>query len=184
MGVAASSRPWTLEELHRLPDDGNKYELVRGELFVTPPPSVEHEYIGARLSRLLVPYVERHRLGYVMHPRAVVRLEGSEVEPDIMVRAAPALGESDWEAAPLPILIVEVLSPTTRRRDLTQKKSFYLDAGIAEYWVVDPESRTITVMRRDTSTVVRESETVTWTPLRDAEALTFRVEELFNDQAA
>jgi Uma2 family endonuclease len=180
MGVAASSRPWTLEELHMLPDDGNKYELVRGELFVTPPPSVDHEYIGARLARILVPYVERNRLGHVMHPRSVVRLEGSEVEPDLMVRAAPAPGESDWERIPLPILIVEVLSPTTRRRDLNQKKSFYLDAGVAEYWVVDPDSRSITVVRAETSRVVREGDILTWTPVGDADPLTFRVAELFS----
>jgi Uma2 family endonuclease len=181
MGVAASSRPWTLEELHRLPDDGNKYELVRGELFVTPPPSVDHELIGARLARILDAYVARHSLGYVWRPRSVVRLEGSEVEPDLMVRAAPATGEQDWERMPVPILVVEVLSPTTRRRDLNQKKSFYLDAGVAEYWVVDPESRTLTVMRSETSNVLGESDDVTWTPVVPGEPLTFRVADLFSD---
>lgn len=82
-----ATRPWTLAELHRLPDDGNKYELVRGELFVTPPPSTGHEDILARLSRILDPYVAEQRLGYVYHPRSVMELDGSEVEPDLMVRA-------------------------------------------------------------------------------------------------
>src|SRR5438045_5594867 len=70
-------RPWTLEELQRLPDDGNKYELVRGELFVTPAPSEDHETIAARLSNILSQYVERHGLGLVFLPRAVFRLQAS-----------------------------------------------------------------------------------------------------------
>src|SRR5215470_17543781 len=78
MHMAAAIKHWTLDELHRLPDDGNKYELVRGELFVTPAPSVGHETILARLSRALEPYVAQHGLGFVFHPRAVVRAEGSE----------------------------------------------------------------------------------------------------------
>ena len=179
--AVATHLDWTLEQLHRLPDDGNKYELVRGELFVTPPPSEEHEFITARLSRIIDPYVARHRLGHVLRPRAVVRLQGSEVEPDLMVRAASPRGARDWDQAPLPILVVEVLSPTTRRRDLNQKKGFYLDAGVPEYWVVDAESRTITVMHPDTSIVIRESDTLRWTPLKDADPLTLHVVEVFDD---
>ena len=54
---------WTLEEVHNLPDDGNKYELVRGELFVTPPPTDDHETIAARLARMLDPFVAANGLG-------------------------------------------------------------------------------------------------------------------------
>src|SRR5688500_9475932 len=57
MAVALKVRKWTLAEMHRLPEDGNKYELVRGELFVTPPAGEVHETIAARLSAILVPYV-------------------------------------------------------------------------------------------------------------------------------
>jgi Uma2 family endonuclease len=86
MHVATNTKRWTLEELHSLPDDGNKYELVRGELFVTPPPNDDHETILSRLSRILDRYVEANGLGLVYHPRSVVRVDGSEVEPDLMVR--------------------------------------------------------------------------------------------------
>ena len=71
---------WTLEELQRLPDDGNKYELVRGELFVTPAPSLAHERLAVVLSDVLSDYVRQERIGRVFRPRAVVRFEGSEVE--------------------------------------------------------------------------------------------------------
>ena len=68
MHMATKTKVWTLEEVHSLPDDGNKYELVRGELFVTPPPpGGTHETILARLSRILDPYVESQKLGLVFH---------------------------------------------------------------------------------------------------------------------
>jgi Uma2 family endonuclease len=66
--MATVTKQWTLEEVHSLPDDGNKYELVRGELFVTPPPIDPHETIGARLARLLDPYVEKEKLGPAARP--------------------------------------------------------------------------------------------------------------------
>jgi Uma2 family endonuclease len=147
--MSVPAKAWTLEELHRLPDDGNKYELIRGELFVTPPPSVDHEEVLARLSAILTQYVETHGLGKVYHPRAVVRFEGSEAEPDLMVRpASPGVHGNAWEKLPAPLLVVEALSPTTRRRDLVNKREYYLDAGAGEYWVIDGEQREVRVVRR------------------------------------
>ena len=176
--MAAAIKHWTLEELHRLPDDGNKYELVRGELFVTPPPSYDHETILARLTRVLEPFVAAQRLGFVYHPRAVVRAEGSEVEPDLMVRAPKPPSGRDWEDVPVPILVVEVLSGSTRRRDLGPKRDFYLDIGVAEYWIVDPKARTVRVVRRGAADELRADEVV-WHPSGGSDALTLRVSELF-----
>src|SRR5688572_29758143 len=62
---------WTLAELHRLPDDGNRYELVRGQLFVTPAPSYAHQRLASVLGALLQPYVAAHGLGEVAHPRSI-----------------------------------------------------------------------------------------------------------------
>ena len=153
------AKAWTLEELHRLPDDGNKYEVIRGELFVTPTPSVDHEEVLARLSAILTGYVEKHALGRVYRPRAVIRFEGSEAEPDLMVRAVPSgVHGNAWEKLPPPLLVVEVLSPTTRRRDLVNKREYYLDAGVGEYWVLDGDRREIRVIRRgDPDVIARES---------------------------
>jgi Uma2 family endonuclease len=122
MSMAATTKQWALEELHSLPDDGNKYELVRGELFVTPPPNQDHETIASRLTRMLEPYVAANDLGFVYRPRAVFRFQGSEVEPDLMVRRPPRRKTEEWEDAPFPILIVEILSDSTRRRDRNQKR--------------------------------------------------------------
>jgi Uma2 family endonuclease len=183
MHMAAHAKAWTLDELHRLPDDGNKYELVRGELFVTPAPSVRHEDVLARLHAALVPYVARHSLGMVYRPRAVLRFEGSEVEPDLMVRpvGAPS-SQDDWAKLPTPILVVEVLSATTRRRDLVHKRALYRDAGVPEYWVIDPEARQVRVVRqeadaRDTIT----SEAIEWRPTGVSDAFVVRVASLVGD---
>ena len=147
MHMATQLTRWTLAELHRLPDDGNKYELVRGELFVTPPPTDAHETVLARLTRILDPFVAANDLGMVYHPRAVIRFDGSEVEPDLMVRRVRTSGGRDWDDAPMPCLVVEVLSGSTRRRDLGEKRQLYLDAGVPEYWVIDLETRTVRVVR-------------------------------------
>jgi Uma2 family endonuclease len=117
VAVATRTKPWTLEELHRLPDDGNKYELVDGELFVTPAPSPSHEEVIAILARRIDRYVERWGLGRVYAARAVVQALGSQVEPDIMVRPAPVLSSEDWAKLPVPIFAIEVASRSTRRRD-------------------------------------------------------------------
>ena len=177
MPVAPPTDAWTLAMLDALPHDGNKYELVRGELFVTPAPSRMHEFVGARLARMLEPYVVAQGLGYVFRPRAVVRFEGSEVEPDLLVRRedAPHL---DWDSAPVPSLVVEILSPTTRRRDRNQKRDLYLDAGVGEYWIVDAESATITVVRRGATDAV-VNDVVRWSPSSATGSLELRLSDVF-----
>jgi Uma2 family endonuclease len=179
MAVAIQVKKWTLAEVHRLPEDGNKYELVRGELFVTPPPGDEHETIAATLNAILAPYVHAHGLGLVYRPKAVMRFDGSEVEPDLMVRALHPnrkRNDKDWDTAPIPILVVEILSAYTRRRDFNDKKKLYLDAGVAEYWIVDPEAREITVIQSVSQHTERER--LIWAPRTAASPLTFEVDAI------
>jgi Uma2 family endonuclease len=178
MHMATQSKRWTLDEVHRLPDDGNKYEVVRGELFVTPTPSEDHETILAFLAAILQPYVLEQHLGLVYRPRAVVRFDGSEVEPDLMVRQPRRAPASDWDDAPTPVLVVEVLSGSTRRRDHVQKRSLYLDAGVEEYWIIDPERRTLRVVRRGVEDVVT-SDAMRWQPSGATAALAFRLDQIF-----
>ena len=182
MHMATHTGRWTLAELHRLPDDGNKYEVARGELFVTPAPTNEHETILARLTRILDPFVAAHGLGMVFHPRAVMRFDGSEVEPDLMVRQPLPAGGVDWDDAPIPSLVVEVMSDSTRRRDLAQKRQLYLDAGVAEYWVVDPEAKSVRVMRPGEADRVAIDQ-VTWSPVNVAESHVIALAKIFYDDA-
>ena len=179
MSVAtAGKKVWTLRDLASLPDDGNKYEVIHGELFVTPAPRPKHELILGRLTQILVPFVAANRLGLVQHPRAVVRFQGSEAEPDLMVRQLPSSEDVDWEEMPTPSLVVEVISPFTRRRDHEDKKEFYIDAGVAESWIVDPENRNVAVVDARGQKRI-EQEKIEWRPAGTPETLSFRVAELF-----
>ena len=175
MAVSAT-HAWTLRDLERMPDDGNKYEVVRGELFVTPAPSRAHQLVIARLSRILDRYVDEQGLGVVHQARAIVRRRGSESEPDLFVDSGDA---TNWNDAPTPLLVVEVHSRTTRRRDLNQKRAYYLDdVGVPEYWMVDRESRTVRVARaRQADEIV--AGVLTWRPEGAARPLEFDVARLF-----
>ena len=107
-----------------------------------------------------------------------MRFEGSEVEPDIMIRDR-GTSATTWDNAPVPRLIVEVLSGSTRRRDQLQKRSLYLDAGVEEYWMVDDERRRVTVARPgepDRSI----ADVLVWQPRGVEELLSIRLTEFFD----
>ncbi len=180
MLMALTTSAWTLAELDRLPDDGNKYELVDGALFVTPAPSPADEQLVSVLLTILVPYVQTQQLGRVHTPRAVVRTDESEVEPDLMVRPATLTLPSTWAEMPTPLLVVEVLSRTTRRRDEQQKRAFYQRIGVPEYWMVDRWSRSIRVVRGDETERVEDS-VPEWHPVGASEALQMDVAAYFDE---
>ena len=168
---------WTFEELESLPDDGNKYELIHGELFVTPPPTNSHETILARITRILDAYVAAHDLGYVYRPRSVIRVTpNTEVEPDLMVRQ-PSEG-LDWHEAPLPILVAEVASDSTRRRDRVHKRGLYTELGIPEYWMIDGDDRTVCVARPDRDDTTTDSQLV-WHPEGPEVPLVISLSDIF-----
>lgn len=181
MFVATATKKWTLEELHSLPDDGNRYELVHGELFVTPPPSRAHETLVSALHSLLEPYVSHHRLGRIYRPRAVVRERPNvEVEPDLFV--VPLGPAASWDDAPRPILVVEATSPSTRRRDHVHKRQLYVDLAIPTYWVFDLEERNVSVISLDHPDTVVDSRLV-WQPAGADEPLIIEVASLFAGHA-
>lgn len=176
MAMASHTAHWTIRDLDELPDDGNKYEVVRGDLFVTPAPTRGHETIANRLTTLLLPYVTRNRLGAIFRPRAILRFDESQVEPDLMVQADDA--SFTWDNAPAPVLVVEIVSPSTRWRDVGPKRDLYMDAGVDEYWIVDSEARTIRSIRRDRNDIVARDQIV-WTAPSVSESLVIDVEEVF-----
>jgi Uma2 family endonuclease len=146
MRMATKSRPWTRADLDRLPDDGNRYEVLDGALLVTPAPRGEHQRVSTLLSAQLVWYCQEHRLGNVYAYGAIPHGK-SELQPDVMVVLGRFPGSSGWIDLPKPSLAVEVLSDSTRGRDLVLKREAYLRWGIAEYWIVNPEKREVTVVR-------------------------------------
>ncbi len=144
---------WTYEDYLRLPDDGRRYEVIRGHLFVTASPSFDHQYVVMQLGRRLADFVFGNHLGVVLiSPFDILLPDGiaTPVEPDILfIRAEnqPRSGDKNYRG--VPDLFVEVLSPWTRRVDKRIKLLAYQDAGVPEYWLVDPQSRTVVIYRLD-----------------------------------
>jgi Uma2 family endonuclease len=140
---------WTYADYLRLPDDGQRYEVIRGHLFVTATPTFEHQFTVLRLGSLLDRFVFAGGLGVVLAAPFDIRLPdriADPVEPDIVVFKngnLPRQGEAYFQG--VPDLVVEVLSPSTRRRDRTIKLDAFRDAGVPEYWLVDPKTRTVVV---------------------------------------
>jgi len=144
-------RAWTYRDLVALPEDHLRHELIDGEHFVTPSPNTGHQEISKHLFRALDAYVERHRTGEVLYAPFDVKLSLFTVlVPDLVYftagRFAHVVNEKHATAAP--DLVVEILSPGTRRRDKGRKRAVYDREGVREYWIVDPEARSITVLRR------------------------------------
>ena len=180
MAMANSVRKkWTIDELESLPDDGNKYELIHGELFVTPAPRPAHQALSDALAAILLPYVEAQKIGRMTFPRSVIQINDSEVEPDLMVRPKSRLW-TRWQDAPIPSLVVEVLSDATHRRDRTTKRDYYLEQGIPEYWIIDGDERRITVIAANRPDIII-TDTLTWSPPQASASLVVDVQAYFDD---
>lgn len=175
----AATKVWTLVELDALPEDSNTYELVHGELFVTPAPGPGHENIAARLTAILLPYVLTHGLGLVYSPRGVIQHAGSQVEPDLAVRQL-LNPEERRDRAPAPILVVEILSPSDRARIRAAKRAIYAEAGVGEYWIIDPRRRTITIVRSGRPDVT-VTDVLVWHPDGAGMPLYVRLTDVFGD---
>ena len=145
---------WTYSDLVALPDDQLRHELIDGEHFVSPSPATAHQEISKRLFRALDAHVERRRLGEVLYAPFDIKLSAWTVlVPDLVFFTAARFADvvNEKHAVAAPDLVVEILSPGTRRRDLGRKRAVYDREGVGEYWIVDPDAHTITVLRRPRS---------------------------------
>jgi len=139
--MAQPGRKLTYADLQVTPDDGRRYELVRGALLVTPSPSPQHQRVSKRLSRMLEDYFEARGLGEVFPaPTDVILTDGDVFVPDLLVVGDPS-HVSDRGIEEPPILVVEILSPSTRQQDRGIKSRRYAELGVAHYWIVDPDSK-------------------------------------------
>lgn len=140
---------YSCEDLANIPDDGNRYEIIAGELIVSPAPTLDHQRVVVRLSAWLTTYVWEGHLGQVYPALTEVRLSPhNSVQPDILFISEerfhiPRRAFVDGA----PDLVVEVLSDRTRGIDLVQKRALYAMAGVPEYWIVDLKDRTVSVLR-------------------------------------
>ncbi|MBA3450276.1 MAG: Uma2 family endonuclease [Chloroflexia bacterium] len=150
--MAISTRKLTYDDLESIPQDreGDRHELIDGELVVTPAPIPIHQFISINFEFGLVQHVRANNLGKVAHAPIDIRLTPENVlNPDIIFIARDRLhvvGPKTVDAPP--DLVVEILSPGTRRRDLTVKRDLYAQFGVQEYWIVDPAARSVEVLER------------------------------------
>ncbi len=172
---------WTREMVLALPDDGNRYELFGGELLVTPSPRPLHQRVLAALFERLSPYVRQEGIGYVLWSPADIALDGEQLaQPDLFV--VPGVGgpsPDQWAELPLPILVIEVLSPSTARYDRQVKRRWFQRAGIPEYWIVDPDARQVERWRPADSRPEVLDRLIEWLPDGTREPLTIDLVALF-----
>ena len=173
---------WTYDEYARLPDDGNRYEVIDGEVLVTPSPSPTHQHILLRLSLALHVYVEHEGLGVVLPDVDLLFVEGQFLRPDLLfMPTSRRAGITSRGVEQAPGLVVEILSPSSGSVDRVKKPRRYRDFGVPEYWVVDPEERVVWVWRfaQGATDAERVAEQLTWRPEGASAELVLTTEELF-----
>lgn len=139
----------TVADLYAMPEGerGERYELIEGELFVTPLPTRRHQLVLSNLFYVLSAHVRASRLGWILDNVGVYLDEQTYLVPDLAFISRErrgAMGTRGVEA--VPDLVCEILSPSTRRRDLVTKRALYARAGVREYWLTDPLAQSLTVL--------------------------------------
>jgi Uma2 family endonuclease len=155
--MSTSARPdarLTYDDFLLFPDDGQRHELIEGEHYVTPCPNLRHQKLLGRLHFALAGYLRDHpSFGEVYFaPFDVVFSNWDVVEPDLIFVAGDQLGIlTDKNIVGAPALLVEILSPGTRKRDQQIKRRLFERGGVREYWMIDPDRNAVVIHRRDES---------------------------------
>jgi Uma2 family endonuclease len=166
-----------------------RYELLDGELLVTPAPGWLHQMAIQELTVILRDYCDREPIGIVVNSPSDLELEpGTITQPDIFVVPNSLLPVTDehmgWDRVKALVLAVEVISPSSVRTDRVRKREFYLDAGVPEYWVVDLDARMIEVWTPGRATPVAARDVLQWRPLGSRSELSINVAAYFDQVRA
>lgn len=182
---AALRRHWTAEEVRNLQEESRpwpRYELIGGELYVTPSPGGWHQVAVTELVLALAPYVKAQAIGGVLTSPADIELEpGSVLQPDVFV--VPRLEEPvemfSWKDVTSLLLSIEIISPSSIRTDRVEKRDEYLRMAVDEYWVVDLDGSHVERWFKGKPKVEVAREELTWSPAGASEPLTIDLPELF-----
>ena len=179
MGMAAPTY-WTAEMVRQLPDDGNRYEVVYGELLVTPAPRFDHQLLVSRLFLPLGNYLAHEPVGIVLtSPADISWGRDVLVQPDLFVVPFAEAQTRDWSRLRSLLLVIEVLSPSTTRADRFTKRRRYQEAGVPLYWVVDGTEQHVEVWTPDAAFPAIERERLVWRPRGAATPFMLELAELF-----
>lgn len=145
---------WTSGDLERMPDDGNRYEIIDGELYMSKQPHTNHQDVCGEIFGELRDWNKQNQLGRAYFAPGIIFAEDDDVAPDVIWISNDRLATSLWDDGKFhdaPELVVEVLSPgsVNERRDREAKLQLYSRRGVSEYWIVNWRLRTIDVYRRD-----------------------------------
>jgi Uma2 family endonuclease len=143
----------TVADLDLMPEDGNRYEVIEGEIFVSRAPSLTHQIIVSNLIASIQDYLNQNPIGLVVPGPGVIFSEISGVIPDVIFISNERRGEiaSGERVMGAPDLVIEIVSPgaENERRDRVVKRQLYAKYGVKEYWIVDPGNRTIEIYLND-----------------------------------
>ncbi len=166
MGMPQAPTQWTAAAVRNLPDDGLRYELVDGELVVTPAPSWSHQRVAVALLHRIHPWLAGTGVGIILFSPADIALGEDEIlQPDLFVTPLDAQAPiRSWTDVTRLLLAVEILSPSTARYDRLLKRRRYQRAGVPEYWIVDPDARLVERWRPEDTRPEVVGEILTWQP--------------------
>lgn len=181
MGMPAQNTEWTAEMVRALPDDGKRYEVLDGELCVSPAPSMDHQRVVFHLARLLDSYVRANGLGEVFIAPADVEFSPQRLlQPDVFV-IPPTQGKRPrtFKEVGRLLLAAEVPSPSTARVVRTKKRDIFKDERVPEYWIVDADGRVIERWTPDDNRPEILSATISWQPVPWVPALVIDLPRFF-----
>lgn len=175
------TRRYAVEEVYAWPDDGNRYEVVYGELLVTPSPRAVHQLVVAQFLLRVGNYLESLGLGNTMIPGPADIMWGSDVwvQPDLLV-VAPEEVTADWHTYQTLRLVVEVLSPSSMRGDRVVKRGAYQRNRVATYWIVDADRRVVEVWRPDDEASELVTGVLRWRVTPGAPELAISLQEVWD----
>ncbi len=183
MGMAAPTY-YTADMVRALPNDGNRYETVHGELLVTPAPRAWHQEIVRRLLITLDTYLRQNPAGHLFFsPSDISWSADTLVQPDLFVVDRDEARTMDWRHMKTLLLAIEVLSPSTSRHDRLTKRRLYQEAEIPTYWIVDADRGLVEVWMPDSELPQVERKRVRWLPAGRSVPFTVQLEELFRQPA-
>ncbi|MGH7637103.1 MAG: Uma2 family endonuclease, partial [Gemmatimonadaceae bacterium] len=147
MAMALHVPLYTVDDLAKFPDDGNRYELLDGVLLVTPAPAAVHQLVASRIQGQLFAALQKPGYAHVVGPGAVVRKPKTQLQPDILVYPSTYAPRTDWPKIKDHWLAVEVLSRSSQVYDREFKRDAYFSLGVRQVWLVDWPNALVEVSR-------------------------------------
>jgi len=176
----ATSHDWTVARLHALPDDGNRYEIIDGVLHVTPSPTSGHQWALGQLFARLLPYARQIGLDVMLSPADIQYSERTVVQPDLFAFRNPSdIAPRSWADVQPLLLAIEIVSPSSRRRDRGVKRRLFQTEGVQEYWVVDAARRAIERTTPESEQVEVLTVDLIWQPDATSAPLVLDLREFF-----